>query len=95
MLLGQEALSALGFRHYQAHRAAKTFLHYDNKHLEELSDIWGDDKQYILEAAEKAELLETVLRADQEANKVEQRQPWMADWTSEEGAEETKKSEET
>ncbi|MBD3668482.1 MAG: cation:proton antiporter [Kangiella sp.] len=95
LLLGQEALSALGFRHYQAHRAAKTFLHYDNKHLEELSDIWGDDKQYILEAAEKAELLETVLRADQEANKVEQRQPWMADWTSEEGAEESKKSEES
>ena len=64
LLLGREALIGLGYRSYQAHRAAKTFLHYDTRHLNELAELWGDEKQYILEATEKAELLEAVLKAD-------------------------------
>ncbi len=64
LLLGREALVELGFRKFQAQRAAQTFLHYDTKHMDELTDLWGDEKQYILAATEKAELLEAVLRSD-------------------------------
>ncbi|NVJ66272.1 MAG: cation:proton antiporter [Gammaproteobacteria bacterium] len=64
LLLGREALVDLGFRKFQAQRAAQTFLHYDSKHMDELTDLWGDEKQYILAATEKAELLEAVLKSD-------------------------------
>ncbi|WP_223670443.1 monovalent cation:proton antiporter-2 (CPA2) family protein [Kangiella shandongensis] len=66
VILGREALIALGYRKYQAHRTAKAFYHYDSQHLEELADLWGDDKQYVIEAAERAEMLEAVLKADLE-----------------------------
>ncbi|AOE49550.1 monovalent cation:proton antiporter-2 (CPA2) family protein [Kangiella sediminilitoris] len=65
VILGREALVALGYRKYQAHRTATAFYHYDSQHLEELADLWGDDKQYVMEAAERAEMLEAVLKADQ------------------------------
>ncbi|WP_251359619.1 monovalent cation:proton antiporter-2 (CPA2) family protein [Kangiella sp. TOML190] len=64
LILGREALTALGYRKYQAHRAAQTFLHYDTMHMDELTELWGDEKQYILAATEKAELLEAVLKSD-------------------------------
>lgn len=64
LLLGREALVELGFRKFQAQRAAQTFLHYDSKHMDELSHLWGDEKQYILAATEKAEILEEVLKSD-------------------------------
>lgn len=66
VILGREALVALGYRKYQAHRTATAFYHYDSQHLEELADLWGDDKQYVIEAAERAEMLEAVLKADLE-----------------------------
>lgn len=62
--LGREALIALGYRKYQAYRTATAFYHYDSQHLEELADLWGDDKRYVIKAAERAEMLEAVLRAD-------------------------------
>lgn len=64
VVLGREALISLGYRKYQAHRTATAFYHYDSQHLEELADLWGDDKRYVIKAAERAEMLEAVLKAD-------------------------------
>lgn len=64
VILGREALMGLGYRKYQAHRTATAFYHYDSQHLEELAELWGD-KQYVIKAAERAEMLEAVLKADQ------------------------------
>jgi glutathione-regulated potassium-efflux system ancillary protein KefC/glutathione-regulated potassium-efflux system protein KefB len=65
VILGREALMGLGYRKYQAHRTATAFYHYDSQHLEELAELWGD-KQYVIKAAERAEMLEAVLKADLE-----------------------------
>lgn len=74
VILGREALMGLGYRKYQAHRTATAFYHYDSQHLEDLAEVWGD-KQYVLKAAERAEMLEEVLKADQRGSKV-MRQAW-------------------
>ncbi|NVK22697.1 MAG: cation:proton antiporter [Kangiellaceae bacterium] len=79
VLLGRDALVSLGYRNYQAHRAAKMFLHYDMRHLDELAELWGDEKQYILEATEKAELLEAVLKADQKDRQELEDHAWNAE----------------
>ncbi|MRX26538.1 monovalent cation:proton antiporter-2 (CPA2) family protein [Kangiella sp. HZ709] len=79
LLLGREALVELGYRKYQAQRAAQTFLHYDNMHMEELTELWGDEKQYILAATEKAELLEAVLKSDIQDRAQIQNQSWDTD----------------
>ncbi len=76
LLLGREALVELGYRKYQAQRAAQTFLHYDTKHMDELTELWGDEKQYILAATEKAELLEAVLKSDIKERVSLQEQAW-------------------
>jgi len=72
VILGREALMGLGYRKYQAHRTATAFYHYDSQHLEELAELWGD-KQYVIKAAERAEMLEAVLKADQRDSKVMRR----------------------
>ncbi len=79
LLLGREALVDLGFRKFQAQRAAQTFLHYDSKHMDELTDLWGDEKQYILAATEKAELLEAVLKSDIQDRAEMQDHAWDSD----------------
>ena len=72
VVLGREALMGLGYRKYQAHRTATAFYHYDSQHLEELAELWGD-KQYVIKAAERAEMLEAVLKADQRDSKAMRR----------------------
>ncbi len=83
LLLGREALVELGYRKYQAQRAAQTFLHYDTKHMDELTELWGDEKQYILAATEKAELLEAVLKSDIKERVSLQEQAWDSDLRNE------------
>ncbi|GAA0214611.1 glutathione-regulated potassium-efflux system protein KefC [Kangiella japonica] len=82
VILGREALMGLGYRKYQAHRTATAFYHYDSQHLEDLAEVWGD-KQYVLKAAERAEMLEEVLKADQRGSKA-MRQAWNSPVTYEE-----------
>ncbi len=47
--LGASALKLLGFQNYQAHRAALTFKHHDEKSLVELHEHWGDDEAFLLQ----------------------------------------------
>ena len=67
--LGRTALHALGFRAYQAHRAAKLFKHHDEKSLYALSEVLEDDRKYLTLAKQHAADLEKVLQSDDQANK--------------------------
>lgn len=67
--LGRTALHALGFRAYQANRAAKLFKHHDEKSLYALSEVLEDDRKYLTMAKQHAADLEKVLQSDDQANK--------------------------
>ncbi len=66
--MGRKALSLMGFRAYQAQRAAQLFKHHDKKSLYALSEVIEDDKKYITVAKQHATDLEKVLRSDDQAN---------------------------
>lgn len=66
--LGRTALKSLGFRAYQAERAAKLFKHHDEKNLYALSEVLEDDRKYLTMAKQHAADLEKVLQSDDQAN---------------------------
>jgi len=68
LAMGRKALSVMGFRAYQAQRAAQLFKHHDKKSLFALSEVIEDDKKYLTVAKQHANDLEKVLRSDDQAN---------------------------
>ena len=66
--MGRKALSLMGFRAYQAQRAAQLFKHHDKKSLFALSEVIEDDKKYLTVAKQHATDLEKVLKSDDQAN---------------------------
>ena len=66
--MGRKALSLMGFRAYQAPRAAQLFKHHDKKSLFALSEVIEDDKKYLTVAKQHATDLEKVLKSDDQAN---------------------------
>ncbi len=64
--MGVDALRTLGFRAYQAQRAAQTFLRYDEAALHELYAAHKDQRTYISLARQRIADLEEVLRNDRE-----------------------------
>ena len=64
--LGAKALQYLGFRPYQAARAARTFKHHDTEVLHELYQHYEqDEKQYLNEARRFSKELEELLQTEQ------------------------------
>jgi monovalent cation:proton antiporter-2 (CPA2) family protein len=61
---GVDALRELGFRAYQAHRAAMTFRQHDEHAVAELRHLRHDTKNYITQARLKIEDLEQLLLAE-------------------------------
>jgi len=61
---GREALQLLGFRAYQAHRAARSFEAHDQRELAELYKLWGDEKRYRIRARRGTEDISRVLTVD-------------------------------
>jgi monovalent cation:proton antiporter-2 (CPA2) family protein len=61
---GREALTRLGFRAYQARRAALRFQGHDERELSEMYKLWGDQQQYRIRARKGTEDLFEVLRGD-------------------------------
>jgi monovalent cation:proton antiporter-2 (CPA2) family protein len=59
-----DALRMLGFRAYQAHRAARTFRRHDEENLSELAAMRHDRKQYINVSRQRIEDVEEILLAD-------------------------------
>ena len=64
--LGESALKILGFRNYQAHRAALTFKHHDEKSLIDLHEHWGDDEAFLVQTRLKNQDLLELLSSDEE-----------------------------
>lgn len=62
--LGTDALRLLGFRAYQAQRAAQTFLRYDEESVRELTAQRGDHEVYTLAARQRIADLERILQTD-------------------------------
>ncbi|MCU0376320.1 MAG: monovalent cation:proton antiporter-2 (CPA2) family protein [Chitinophagaceae bacterium] len=63
--VGVDTLRFLGYRHYNAQRAARTFLKADEQNLKKLASI-RDTNLYIHTAKELIEELEATLRTDQQ-----------------------------
>ena len=64
--MGVDALRLLGYRSYQAHRAARTFRRHDEDSVRELAAMRHDRKTYINVARERIRSLEEILRSDLE-----------------------------
>jgi monovalent cation:proton antiporter-2 (CPA2) family protein len=61
---GREALKLLGFRAYQARRAAMRFAAHDEREMSELYKLWGDQQRYRVRARRGTEDLFEVLSGD-------------------------------
>jgi monovalent cation:proton antiporter-2 (CPA2) family protein len=64
--LGVDALRLLGFRAYQAGRAARRFLRHEEESMRELATVRGDRARYFRVARRRIEELERALLADLE-----------------------------
>ncbi len=64
--LGASALKLLGFRNYQAHRAALIFKHHDEKSLVDLHEHWGDEEAFLIQTRLKNQDLLELLSSDEE-----------------------------
>jgi len=63
--LSMEALKSLGFRAYQAQRAARLFKKHETQAIVEMHGKHGDDREaYFAEAAERVSELERVMQTD-------------------------------
>ena len=60
-----EALRRLGFRAYQAQRAARLFKRHETQTVRELYEIWEDRTAYYERAGERVTELELLLREDE------------------------------
>lgn len=62
--LGIDALTLLGMRSYQAHRAARTFKHHDEQALWEIAHMPRDETAQVARSRQLAHELEQLLKAD-------------------------------
>ena len=77
--LGIQALGELGFKKYQAHRAARSFKYHDQIIMKELHKIWKEDTgKYIIEVRKFSEQLENILLAEQSSPIHESDDAWDA-----------------
>ncbi|MBV9791657.1 MAG: cation:proton antiporter, partial [Chloroflexi bacterium] len=77
--MGTDALRLLGFRAYQAQRAAQKFLRHDEESLRELTARRQDGTVYINAARQRIERLEQILLADLEEPGLERDAGWDAE----------------
>jgi voltage-gated potassium channel Kch len=74
---GSEVLGLLGFRAYQAHRAAQKFLRHDEESLRQLTEHRKDDRKvYLGLARQRIEELERMLLADLRDGGIERDMGW-------------------
>jgi voltage-gated potassium channel Kch len=74
--LGTEALRLLGFRAYQAQRAARELKKHDEQAVRDLAAYWGDEKAYVNQARLRIEQFEQAMRNDQDADNATTDQGW-------------------
>ncbi|MBC8075587.1 MAG: cation:proton antiporter [Chloroflexales bacterium] len=76
---GASALRLLGFRAYQAQRAAQTFLRHDEQSLRELTESRADRTVYLSTARQRIEDLERILLSDLSTVDRERDEGWDAE----------------
>ena len=76
---GTDALRLIGFRAYQAQRAAQTFRRHDEIALRELAQVRHDRSTYIDRARERIRDLETTLREELERREEDRDAGWDAE----------------
>ncbi|GAB2908106.1 monovalent cation:proton antiporter-2 (CPA2) family protein [Paralcaligenes sp. KSB-10] len=64
LVLGAEALKTLGFKEFQAARAARLFRRHDENMFEALKQVWGDDERFMVATKETSERMNELLAAD-------------------------------
>lgn len=64
LTLGAEALKILGFKDFQAARAARLFRRHDENMFQALAQVWGDEERFIVAAKETSERMNELLAAD-------------------------------
>ncbi|MBN2654538.1 MAG: cation:proton antiporter [Nitrospirae bacterium] len=79
---GTDVLRALGFRSYQAHRAARTFRLHDEQSVEKLRHISHDHTKYLSAARQHIEDLEELLISELNENRKLRDDGWDASLTS-------------
>ncbi len=62
--MGIDTLRLLGFRAFQAHRAAKTFRRHEDESIRELAEMRHDRQRYISVARQRIQDLEQILLAE-------------------------------
>lgn len=82
--MGADALHLLGFRAYQAHRAAQKFLRHDEESLRELTKRRKDRSLYLSSTRQRIEELEHMLQADLEGVDLARDAGWDAESLREE-----------
>ena len=66
LMLGEKALTALGYSPDAAHRLARAFEQHDNRLLEDSFELRHDQDAYVGFVRRSADLLDAVMRADRE-----------------------------
>lgn len=89
--MGTDALKLLGFRIYQAQRAAYTFRKHDESSLKHLSSIRNDHQQYLDLTREKISELEDFILADMRQEEESRDSGWDAESLRQEAQESEKK----
>lgn len=79
LALGREALRSLGYRAYQARRAAEIFRHRDELNVYELRDVLDDETAFFNRARQHAEDLEKIMQADTQRDTDGPEQSWDRD----------------
>jgi len=82
--MGAKALQILGFRAYQARRAARIFQQHDQKAIEDLRPLWEDRKSYIVKSRQSREDLEKILQTENLDYSSEEEKAWDTTSLSEE-----------
>ena len=69
IMLGIDALKLLGNDEDDARRAGKLFREHDIKTMQELAEVWGDEKSYGVAVKQRQADLKQVLAEDREAQR--------------------------
>ncbi len=64
LTLGAEALKVLGFKDFQAARAARLFRRHDEDMFRALAQVWGDEERYIVATKETSARMNELLAGD-------------------------------
>ena len=80
--LGADALKVLGFRAFQAHRAASVFKKHEHESTQQLYKLWEDKESYFALAKERVDELEALFQEDERDFAADTDHAWDAPPTS-------------